>query len=93
MSFETANNAPALRPVVNSEAMVPRPQPRWRRIRLWRAQLAQARHDETGAVTAEYAILIMAAVAFAGLLVVIMRSGEVQAMLTQLVQNALNSAG
>lgn len=94
MSFETANNAPVLRPVESSEAQAPCPQPRWRRrVRLWRAQLAQARHDETGAVTAEYAILIMAAVAFAGLLVVIMRSGEVQAMLTQLVQNALNSAG
>lgn len=67
--------------------------PRWRRqLRLARAQLRQILQEERGAVTAEYAILIMAAVAFAGLLVVIMRSGEVQAMLTELVQNALNSA-
>ncbi|MGN7861495.1 DUF4244 domain-containing protein [Microbacterium sp. 22303] len=32
--------------------------------------------DETGAATAEYAIATMAAVAFAGLLVVIMRSPQ-----------------
>ena len=49
--------------------------------------------DDRGAATAEYAIVIMAAVGFAGLLVVILRSGEVQAILTDLVQRALNSAG
>ncbi|WP_307866593.1 DUF4244 domain-containing protein [Leucobacter chromiisoli] len=49
--------------------------------------------DERGAVTAEYAIVIMAAVAFAGLLVAIMQSSEIRAMLVQLVQNALGSAG
>lgn len=49
--------------------------------------------DERGAVTAEYAIVIMAAVAFAGLLVAIMRSSEIRAMLVQLVENALGSAG
>jgi hypothetical protein len=46
--------------------------------------------SERGAATAEYAIVIMAAVGFAGLLVVIMRSGEVQAILTDLVRNALS---
>ncbi|MDO4242063.1 MAG: DUF4244 domain-containing protein [Microbacteriaceae bacterium] len=55
-------------------------------------QLVAAHRDEKGAVTAEYAIVIMAAVAFAGLLVVIMRGGEVQNMLTELVRNALQSA-
>lgn len=49
--------------------------------------------EETGAATAEYAIVIMAAVGFAGLLVVILRSSEVQGILTDLVQRALNSAG
>lgn len=49
--------------------------------------------DERGAVTAEYAVIIMAAVAFAGLLVVILRSSEVRGMLVDLVQNALGSAG
>lgn len=50
------------------------------------------RRDE-GAATAEYAITIMAAVGFAGLLVVILRSGAVQTMLTDLVQHALTVAG
>lgn len=48
---------------------------------------------ERGAATAEYAIVIMAAVGFAGLLVVIMRSEEVRAILTNLVQTALTSGG
>ena len=50
-------------------------------------------HGEEGAATAEYAIVIMAAVGFAGLLVVIMRSPEVRAILTDLVQRALTFAG
>ena len=45
--------------------------------------------DESGAATAEYAIATMAAVAFAGLLVVIMRSEEVRTMLEDLVRRAL----
>lgn len=49
--------------------------------------------DERGAVTAEYAIVIMAAVAFAGLLVAIMSSSEIRGMLVDLVQSALGSAG
>ena len=46
--------------------------------------------DDTGAATAEYAITTMAAVAFAGLLVVIMRSDEVRGILTDLVRRALS---
>ncbi len=49
--------------------------------------------DDRGAATAEYAITIMAAVGFAGLLVVILRSGEVQAILTGLVTSALSVGG
>ncbi|MFI8593403.1 DUF4244 domain-containing protein [Microbacterium sp. NPDC078428] len=45
--------------------------------------------DDSGAATAEYAIATMAAVAFAGLLVVIMRSDEVRGILTDLVRRAL----
>jgi hypothetical protein len=48
---------------------------------------------DRGAVTAEYAVVIMGAVAFAGLLVVILSSGEVRGMLLDLVQRALGSAG
>ncbi len=54
-----------------------------------RQRLIQLLKDETGAATAEYAIATMAAVGFAGLLVVIMRSDEVRGMLTELVRNAL----
>ena len=49
-------------------------------------------HD-AGAATAEYAVVIMAAVGFAGLLVVILKSGAVQGMLTDLVHRALTVAG
>jgi hypothetical protein len=44
---------------------------------------------DDGAATAEYAIVIMAAVGFAGLLVVIMRSNEVRGTLSDLVRSAL----
>jgi hypothetical protein len=49
--------------------------------------------DDTGAATAEYAIATMAAVGFAGLLVVIMRSDEVRGILTDLVRRALTVNG
>lgn len=45
--------------------------------------------DDAGAATAEYAIATMAAVGFAGLLVVIMRSEEVKEILLDLVRSAL----
>jgi hypothetical protein len=45
--------------------------------------------SEEGSATAEYAIATMAAVGFAGLLVVIMRSEEVKQMLLGLVRSAL----
>jgi hypothetical protein len=62
------------------------------RTRILRRLAARAARDE-GAATAEYAITIMAAVGFAGLLVVIMRSAEVQQILTDLVRNALAFGG
>ena len=46
--------------------------------------------DDRGSATAEYAVVILAAVAFAGVLVAVMRSGEVQALLTDLVRGALS---
>lgn len=49
--------------------------------------------DERGAVTAEYAIVIMAAVAFAGVLVAIIRSEQIRKMLVDLVENALGTGG
>lgn len=50
-------------------------------------------HSDRGAATAEYAIATMAAVGFAGLLVVILRSDEVRAMLTDIVRHALQIPG
>ena len=55
-----------------------------------RSTLSKAWRDETGAATAEYAIATMAAVGFAGLLVVIMRSDEVRTILFDLVKSALS---
>ncbi len=48
---------------------------------------------DVGSVTAEYAVATMAAVGFAGLLVVILRSDEVRGILTDLVRNALAFGG
>jgi Flp pilus assembly pilin Flp len=52
----------------------------------WRSRL----RDDRGSATAEYAVVILAAVAFAGVLVAVMRSGEVQTLLTDLVRGALS---
>ena len=49
--------------------------------------------DEEGSATAEYAIATMAAVGFAGLLVVILKGDEVRGILTELVTRALTSGG
>lgn len=45
---------------------------------------------EMGMATAEYAIATLAAVGFAGLLVVILRSGEVRALLMGIIRQALS---
>lgn len=49
--------------------------------------------SDRGAATAEYAIATLAAVGFAGLLVVILRSDEVRGMLVDLVRHALAIPG
>ena len=48
---------------------------------------------ERGAATAEYAVATLAAVGFAGLLVVVLRSDEVRGMLTDVVRQALSLPG
>ena len=58
-------------------------------MRAWAAHMK----NEDGAATAEYAITILAAVGFAGVLVVILKSGEVQALLTGIVRTALSVGG
>lgn len=54
------------------------------------AGLRRRLRDDRGSATAEYAVVILAAVAFAGVLVAVMRSGEVQGILTELVRGALS---
>ena len=56
--------------------------------RMLRRTAGRLRADE-GAATAEYAVATMAAVGFAGLLIIILRGDEVRAILTDLVRNAL----
>jgi hypothetical protein len=58
-----------------------------------REGLRTALADESGAATAEYLVATMAAVGFAGLLVVILRGDEVRQILTDLVRRALTVAG
>lgn len=55
--------------------------------------LRRALADERGSATAEYAVATMAAVGFAGLLVLILRGDEVRGILTDLVRRALTVAG
>ncbi|MCS5713669.1 DUF4244 domain-containing protein [Herbiconiux sp. CPCC 205716] len=59
----------------------------------WARRIRAALADESGAATAEYAVILLAAVGFAGLLLVILRGDEVKSLLTDLVHRALTSAG
>lgn len=54
---------------------------------------APAGDPEEGASTAEYGIVMLAAVGFAGLLALILKSDEVRSMLLDIVRNALSIAG
>ena len=45
--------------------------------------------DDTGASTAEYSFVTLAAVAFAGLLAAVLSSGAVQGLLEGLIERAL----
>ncbi|GAA1059398.1 DUF4244 domain-containing protein [Agromyces bracchium] len=73
---------PAVRPTLGRA-------PRTRGARGRLAAVARRLAGERGAATAEYAVATMAAVGFAGLLVVILRGDEVRGILTDLVRNAL----
>lgn len=72
--------------VTTAEAAAPAVSAEWHRPRGLRRRFA----GEGGAATAEYAVATMAAVGFAGLLVVILRGDEVRGILTELVRNALS---
>lgn len=78
----------------DSTTAPPRGRARRRATRRSRARVIARRvavrlAGERGAATAEYAVATMAAVGFAGLLVIILRGDEVRGILTDLVRNAL----
>jgi hypothetical protein len=75
----TSLPAPVRAPV-RAPVPVPRPVP----------AVARAVGD-AGMATAEYAVATLAAVGFAGLLFAVLRSGEVQEMLAELVRRALGT--
>ncbi len=50
----------------------------------------RGRVKDAGMATAEYAIATLAAVGFAGLLIVVLRSDEVRGMLTGIIRQALS---
>ena len=58
-----------------------------------RWQHSYLKQSERGSVTAEYVIATLAAVSFAGLLVVILRGDEVRQILTDMVRSALTFGG
>lgn len=49
----------------------------------------QLKQREEGMTTAEYAVGTIAAVAFAGVLILVVKSGAVQGALTSIIQDAL----
>lgn len=55
----------------------------------WLYLISGVETDEDGYITAEYAVGIIAAVAFAGLLLAVIRSGSVQSLLTGIIETAL----
>lgn len=57
---------------------------RWRRLRAL---------GEAGMTTAEYAVGTLAAVAFAGLLIAVIKSGPVKSALSGIITSALSFAG
>lgn len=57
-------------------------------VRRWRAPM----RDESGMTTAEYAVGTLAACGFAGVLWVVVHSGEVHNLLQSVVARALNLA-
>ncbi|WP_346770754.1 DUF4244 domain-containing protein [Luteipulveratus flavus] len=62
---------------------------RRRVMRRWRA--AVSRGGQAGMTTAEYAVGTLAAVAFAALLIAVIKSGAVKSALSAIIQSALST--
>lgn len=64
--------------------------------RIWRATSPDCmsgdidEYDEGGFVTAEYAVGILAAVAFAGVLLAVVKSGAIKSLLSAIISSALS---
>ncbi|GAA1166021.1 hypothetical protein GCM10009673_23150 [Nesterenkonia sandarakina] len=61
--------------------------PAAQRVEVWARQLHQ---EEDGLATAEYGIVMLAAVGFAGLLVAVLSSGTARGLLTGIIERALS---
>lgn len=59
------------------------------RVAVRRARAAGERTHDAGMATAEYAIATLAAVGFAGVLVVVLKGNEVKGLLSGIVRQAL----
>ena len=87
--LETGQTIPE---AANTVTLRPRHQaPSAMRSLLIRRKAWVAQHKESGMATAEYAIAMIAAAGFAGLLIVILKSGPVRDMLTSIVETALGT--
>jgi Flp pilus assembly pilin Flp len=64
-----------------------------RAFALLTARLVALAHDEEGMSTVEYAVGLIAAAAFAGILIVIVNSPAVSGAVTGIIQRALSTAG
>jgi Flp pilus assembly pilin Flp len=62
-------------------------------VRRVRCTMHRLRWEERGASTAEYAVTTMAAVGFAGALLMLLRGDEVRSVLADLVRRALTVDG
>ncbi|XVQ10858.1 DUF4244 domain-containing protein [Spirillospora sp. CA-255316] len=69
-------------------AVVARPWARTAMVRRWRSEA-----KDLGMSTAEYAVGMLAAVAFAGVLFKVMTGSDVKGLLLAVVKNALQQAG
>ncbi|MBO9555463.1 DUF4244 domain-containing protein [Cellulomonas sp.] len=93
----TPGGSPDRGPTCIACTRTPTRRSRWRAVRPSASRVVRvARHVraagvDAGMATAEYAIATLAAVGFAGLLVVILKGNEVKSMLMALVRQALTS--
>lgn len=91
MNTRSLTKAPGLPPKSDPPSLVVPPHVvRWERSRAHR--FVAALRDDSGAATAEYAMVVLAAVGLGGLLAVILKSDDVRSLLMDLISRALTGA-